>query len=221
MVIVLPMIIFSIVRTILADKSSDLAAWKKILARWVLCFVLLFFFEYVLATIDTTCSTFMDILWKVRIRLENIKGYRPFEMTVEQAIMKSLRDTGGITSLAYAIEFCIITILQIIFIIKYFIRFCTLIILFIIAPIVILIHSFNLMLGKNSNILGDFFRTYIVFSFMQPLHALFYLVFFFSLSEIAVSVPILGMILLYALYRAGNIAKAMFGWEMSSSILAR
>ena len=219
--LILPLTVFSIIKMVLANKSTDLAAWKKIVARCIMSLVLLFFFEYILITIDSISGAFMNGLWKTRINLEKTNGYKPFELTIEQSIMKNLRDTGGITSLAYSLEFSFIIILQAMFFIKYIIRFCTLTILFIIAPVIIIVHSFSLILGRDVYILGEFFRTYIVFSFMQPLHALFYLIFFFSFSEIAINVPIFGMILLYALYRAGNIAKAMFGWEMSSSILSR
>ena len=76
------------------------------------------------------------------------------------------------------------------------------------------------MLGRNSNMLGEFFKTYIALVFMQPVHALFYLIFFFSFSEMVIKVPILGIILLFALYRAADIAKAMFGWELGSSIMS-
>lgn len=215
----LPMVILSIIRTVSAQKADDLAAWKKILTRWVLCVFLMFFFEYILAAIDTVCDILVQALWKIRLGLEE-SGYQPFEVTVETSLMKTLQNTGGVTSLAYAVEFVAIIVLQVLFLLKYVIRTFGIIALFIIAPIVILIHSFNLMRGKQSDTLGEFFKTYIVLTFMQPLHAFFYLIFFFSVSEIVINVPILGIILIYALYRAGNIAKAMFGWDMGSSILS-
>ena len=41
-----PMIVLAIIRAIMAKKASDLAAWKKILARWALCVFLIIFFLY-------------------------------------------------------------------------------------------------------------------------------------------------------------------------------
>ena len=43
----LPLILFSIIRVFMAKKAADLAAWKKVLTRWVLCIVLLLFFQYI------------------------------------------------------------------------------------------------------------------------------------------------------------------------------
>lgn len=215
----LPMFLLALIKTITAKKASDLAAWKKILARWVLSMFLILFFQYILAAIDTAADYLIDGFWKIRLSLET-GGYSSFEVTVIQDIAFQLENTGGVTFLGYAIEFVAIVILQTLFLVKYIIRAFAIIALYVMAPLIILIHSFNLMLGRDSNILGDFFKNYISLVFMQPLHVLFYLIFFFSFSEMAINVPIVGILLLYALYRANSIAKAMFGWELGSSIFS-
>ena len=219
MILALPMMLIAVIKVATVNRASDLAAWKKILVRWVLCIALLLFFQYILAAIDVLSDTFMDIFWKTRIGLES-DGYQSFEATVMGDLIYQLENTGGVTSLAYALVFLALVVVQMIFFGKYIIRSFAIIFLFIIAPIVMLIHSFNLMLGRNSNMLGQFFKNYISLAFMQPLHVLFYLIFFFSFSEMVIKVPILGIILLYALYRAVDITKAMFGWELGSSIFS-
>ena len=115
----------------------------------------------------------------------------------------------------------IIVVLQILFLGKYVARSFGILFLFVMAPIVIVKHSINLMLGNQSDTLGDFFKNYIILTFMQPFHAMFYIIFFFSLSEIAISIPVLGIVLLYALLRAGSIVKAMLGWDLGSSIFSK
>ena len=220
MAIALPLILFSLVKMINSKKARDLAAWKKILVRWILCFALAYFYEYILAAIDLVCDSLIDAFWHYRKSLESDRNYLAFEVTVEGSIIKAINDTGGVTSMGYAIEFFMLVLLQVLFLIKYVARTFIIMIFFIITPIIIIIHSVNLMLGKDSNILGEFFKTYLILSFMQPFHALVYIVFFFALSEIVINIPILGILFLYALYRAGNIAKAMFGWELGSSIIS-
>jgi len=215
----LPLMLFSLVKIAIANKASDLAAWKKIALRWVLCILLLSFFQYILIAIDLLADTFIDIFWKTRISLEN-GGYQSFESTVIADLVYNEGNTGGVLSLAYAFVFFALVVMQMIFFGKYMVRAFAIIFLFILAPIVMLMHSFNLMLGKTSNMLGQFFKNYTSLVFMQPLHALFYLIFFFSFSEMVIKVPILGIILLYALYRAVDIIKAMFGWELGSSIFS-
>lgn len=215
----LPLILFAIAKTVMARNALDLAAWKKILVRWILCLALMFFYTYILTAIDFIADTLMDGFWNVRTNLES-QEYSPFEVVVEKSLINTIKNTGGVTSLAYSVEFVLITILQIAFFLKYIMRTLTIILLFIIFPVIVLIHSMNLMLGKQSNILGNVFKLYILMEFLQPLNALFYIVFIFSLSQIAINVPVLGIILLYSIYRAEKVVQAMLGVEIGSSILS-
>ena len=215
----LPLLILAITKTIMAKKADELAAWKKILVRWLLGLVLMFIYVYILIAIDLVSDSLVDFFWNIRKSLEEA-GYSSFESTIEIVLINTFKKTGGVTSLAYSIEFLAIIVIQVLFFIIYAMRLFFIIFLFTIAPIVILIHSFNLILGKQSNVLGNFFKSYILLTFLQPLHELIYIVFIFSLSEIAINVPALGIVLLLALYRAQNIIKAMFGWELGSSILS-
>ena len=215
----LPMVMIAIIKIFTSRTSTDLAAWKKILTRWFLCIFLMYFYHYILITMDTISDVLMNTLWDIRLSLENA-DYRAFETTVETSLLYTLTTTGGITYLAYAIELALIVILQGLFLIKYAIRVGLAILLNIFAPVVILMHSIFLMIGKNSNVLGTFFKTYTMCAFIQPIHALVYIIFFFSLSEIAINVPLLGIVLLYALYRTEKIVKAMFGWDIGTSILS-
>ena len=214
-----PLILLAIVRTVMARNAEDLATWKKILVRWVLCIALIFFYKYLLAAIDVIADVFINGFWNIRKSLEG-SGYKSFEVTIEEALINSLKTTGGVTSLGYSIEFVFIIILQILFLFKYLARSLVIIMLFVAAPLIVLIHSFNLMLGKENNILGTFIKTYIFMEFMQPIHAFFYIIFFFSLSEVAIIAPVLGILLLFAIYRAENIVKSIAGFELGSSILS-
>lgn len=219
MVLCLPFILISLIRVFMSKGARDLAAWKKVLTRWVLCFALMFFFEYILIAIDTVANMILNNLWKIRISLEN-GGHQAFEATVETSVLKSINKTGGVLSFAYSLEFFLIVVLQILFVYKYSMRVFTMIYLFATAPIYILSHSVQVMLGKESGTLGSFFKTYMVNSFMQPVHAFFYLVFFFSFSEIAIRVPVIGILLLYAMLRASTIIKAITGWELGTSVFS-
>ena len=219
LLLAVPMILFAIMRTISVQKARDLAAWKKILTRWALCVFLIVFFPYIFAAIDTAAGSLVDGFWQMRVGLEEA-GYSAFETTVIEDLSFQVENTGGVTSLAYSVVFAALVIAQVLFLIKYVFRVLGILLLFIAAPVIIMLHSIRLMMGKESDVLGEMFKNYISLAFMQPVHALFYLIFFFSLSEIAINVPVVGIILLYALYRASNIAKAMFGWELSSSIFS-
>lgn len=215
-----PMFLVAIVKAIFATTAQDLAAWKKIMARWAICILLMFLYQYVFAIIDAIAYSLVDSFWNVRVGLET-SGYNAFEISIMKELAFQLENTGGVTSLAYGITFALLFIMQLLFLVKYAIRAFGILLIFIITPAIVLIHSFRLMLGSDSDLLGRLFKNYIALVFMQPLHAMFYLIFLFTFSEMAIKVPVLGIILLYALYRAGQIAKAMFGWELGSSIFSK
>ena len=214
-----PMTLYALFRILASGKAKDLAAWKKIFARWFLCFILIFMYQLIFVFIDSVADSLVDSFWDIRIKLEE-NGYTPFESSVIEDVSTQIENTGGVTSLAYSILYTGFVVMETLFLAKYTIRTFGIIILSIVAPLIILLHSIKLMIGKNSDMLGEFFKIYLVLVFMQPLHAMFYLIFMFSLSEMIIKVPLLGIVLLYALYRAGNIAKAMFGWDLSTSIMS-
>ena len=212
------MFVYALVRVLGAQTSRDLAAWKKVFGRWLLGLFLIFFIPYILIAMNTLNDTIVNILWEARIKMES-NGYRGFEVALFDDISNNVINTGGTLSLAYGLEYLFLTILQIVFLLKYAFRALLLMISFAVAPIIILIHSVNVMIGKDSTILKGFFKEYASNLYMQPLHALLYLVFLFSASEIAITIPVLGIILLYALYRGEKIVKLILDMETGISVL--
>ena len=219
LILSVPMLIWSIIKVIMAKNAPAVAAWKKILVRWALCIFLIIFYRYALVAIDTAVDFTVEGLWNIRLSMED-NGYQGFEATTIEKTLDQYEKSGGVTSLGLAIVFLILVVIQMFFLVKYIGRMFAIMLLSMLAPVIILLHSIYLMLGKESNVLGDFFKNYLALSFMQPLHALFYLIFFFSVSEMAIAVPMVGILLLYAMLRAVSIAKAMFGWEMSTSMFS-
>ena len=87
--------------------------------------------------------------------------YRPFEVIVEKSLINSFQKTGGVTSLAYSIEFLGIVVMQILFIILFAMREFMIIFLFAFAPVFIFMDALYFLLRKNKNVLGSFFSKYI------------------------------------------------------------
>ena len=127
---ILPMILVAIVKVMAANKAADLAAWKKILTRWVLCLILIYFFQYVFIVIDTLSDRFVDGFWNMRVQMEE-SGHTSFETTVEGDLADQIENTGGVTSLAYSVVFCGIVVMQVLFIVKYAFRTFAMLFLFI------------------------------------------------------------------------------------------
>jgi hypothetical protein len=74
------------------------------------------------------------------------------------------------------------------------------------------------MTGGDETTLKSFLQNYVSLLFMQPLHALIYLIFMFTASEIMLKAPLLGIVFLYALYRAEKIIKIMLDLNTGFSL---
>jgi hypothetical protein len=214
----LPIFIYALFRALGAQSARDLAAWKKVLGRWLVVLILLFIVQYILAAIAEFNNVIMNMLWNVRLELES-QGHTGIEIELFEKTADQILNTGGNLSLAYSIEFIFMAGLQILFFIKYIMRMFSLMLLTVLGPIIIIMHGFKIMLGKDSSTLKSWIKKYISLIYMQPIHAILYLVFMFTASEIVVQIPVLAIIMMYALYRGENIAKGLLNMEEGISIL--
>ena len=219
LVIAIPMFIISIIRALSTNSVRDSAVWKKILGRWGVAVVLLFFMQFILILLDTINDTFMDALWNFRIGLEE-NGYSPFEYVVFENLLQNSVNTGGFLSFAYAIEYGALLVIQILFFVKYFSRTFMLMFLFGLGPIFVIIHTIKFTFNGDSDALRDWLKKYASLLFIQPIHALFYLLFSVAASEIAVIAPLLGIFFLYGLFVSEKIAIAILDMQ-GESIFAK
>lgn len=215
-------VIYSSVRVVIVDRRSgsaarELASWKKVLGRWVFSLFLIMTIYLVLILISVINDNIMDNLWEIRLNLES-GGYKAFEVAFYEAISTGAIQNGGLTYLAYVIEYVFFIFVQLMFAIKYILRAVVLMFFYAIAPFIVFMNGFNLMRGKDGDVLKDFFKNFLSLTFMQPLHAMLYLVIMFSVSEIASTIPLAGIFVLFMLYRSDKIAKTMLQLETGISI---
>lgn len=213
-----PIFVYALIKALTATESRDLAAWKKVLGRWLVALILLFTLQYILSAILSFNDILMDVMWKTRLTLEE-DGHSGIELELFNKSASGILNTGGNLSLAYGIEYIMMSFLQILFLVKYVVRMFTLMLLTAIGPLIIVVHAFKIMIGKESSTLKAWLKKYAALTYIQPIHALLYLIFMFTASEIVVQIPVLGIAMMYALYRGESIAKSMLNLEEGTSIL--
>jgi hypothetical protein len=209
--------IYALIRMALSTTGDDLARWKKVMGQWFLCLVLLFLGYWVLIALNGINDAIMDSLWSIKNSLEE-NNYSSFEIELFTASKANIQNSAGDVAFAYTLEFAAMIIFQIMFFVKYALRALGLIILFLFSPIFILIHAVRVMTGGDETTLKSFLQNYVSLLFMQPLHALIYLIFMFTASEIMLKAPLLGIVFLYALYRAEKIIKIMLDLNTGFSL---
>jgi hypothetical protein len=211
------LLIYSLIRVIAADSVKDMAGWKKVLGNWLVCLLFIFFVKYIIIILNTLNDKLMDMLWTVRKSLEE-SDYENFEYALFQTSVNDIQNASGFVFFAYSLEYAVMVIFELMFFVKYMIRALSLIFLTVIAPIIGIFHAFNVMNGKDNNILKTWLSQYNSLLFLQPIHALIYIIFLFTASQIAINAPLLGLLFLYALYRAEKIVKLMLNMQDGLSI---
>ena len=155
----------------------------------------------------------MNTVWSARIALENANNIS-FEFVFYDNIWETLAQAGGMQFVGYGILFIFLIWVTIKFFLKYIMRVFKILFLVVMSPIVGAVYTFQKAGEKNSSdAITKWFSSYCMNLYIQPIHAIIYLIFMFSANEIATSAPFLGLIFLWALERADKIIKAITGFN--------
>lgn len=139
-------------------------------------------------------------------------GYSSFESELFKVCLDGVVMYGGAKAFAYAIEFIAFVVIQVMFFGKYIMRSFKIFMLVFLAPVFAVMHIFSKLRGEDG-CLKAWIKHYTMNVLMQPFHALIYLIFMFTVSEIAIRAPLLGVALLWVLSRAEKIIKVMLEFD--------
>ena len=205
------LILITTIRLAVSTTALDKAKFKALILDWLVGFFFSFFVKYVFIGLNILLSLFMDILWEARMALET-SNHISFEFVFHGEIWQSISQTGGMQLVGYGILYIFLIWVTLKFLVKYVMRVFKVLFMVVISPVVGVIYTFN-KAGEEggSNAIKEWIVSYSTNLFIQPVHALIYLIFMFSASEIAMAAPILGIIFLWALERADKIIKAITG----------
>jgi len=90
--------------------------------------------------------------------------------------------------------------------------------LIVIAPLITITYSIDKVSDDRAQAFSTWFKEFIVNVFVQPVHAIIYLVFIFSAGAIAQSYPLIGLVFLLALGRAEKMVKQIFSLREAASM---
>lgn len=195
------------IRMALATNPEGKVNYKKMFKNWIVGFALLFILHYGIIVILELVN------WTLTLIPESISG-KNFEIEI---ITKTINifdnNESAWYSLLYAITYVIIVGYQVYFIIKYFKRLLTMGFLVMIAPLITVTYAIDKAGDGKAQAFETWKKMFIGNAFMQSVHALMYMIFMYSASEIATKAPMIAVIFFIGILKGEEIFKKLFKLE--------
>ncbi len=214
------------IRMAISTVASDQAKYKKMLMGWVESIVILFVMPYIMSALFTFGESVTGIFYNIRNSLlgQKVPGsaigeYGVFEETVRKQIFVKMYDCSGLNLALWSLIYWAILFNELRFLWLYLKRVLIVGFLLIISPIITITYSIDKVGDGKAQAFGLWMKEFILNVLIQPLHALLYLIFIFSANSIAMSSPLVGVALLFAMGQAERMVKVIF--DMKGSVTLR
>lgn len=214
-VISLCVLIYIGIRMALSTVASDKAVYKQMLMDWICGFILIFLMQYIIAFAVITSEGIVEMLPEQTVNLENvlIKGNG-----AEIGIQGQMEEAKGWNFVTSCVLYWMLVYYQIKFMILYFRRLFSVCLLTIVSPIICVVYPIDKVKDKKAQSFKTWIKEIMVNIYIQPLHAMLYIVFIISATEIAKVAPLFAIIFLAALSRGEKIVKNIFNIRGMTSI---
>lgn len=217
LVLQMAMLIYLGIRMAISTIASEKAKYKDMLIDWLVSMILLFTLPYIMAGITMISEAIVEIAYS----LKTVNG---FEKSILWQATNLLHVTSGWSYVATIFMYIVITFYQLKFFLLYFYRFLSIGFLIVISPLITITYSASKTpisdggKKKGKTAFNLWMEEYMVNAFIQPIHAVIYLVFIISANEIFKIAPFLSIIFFMSLSRAEKIVKNIFSMRDKSSI---
>lgn len=213
LVIVLSLLILVYIgiRMAISTVASQRATYKNMLINWAASFVLIFVLHFFMIIILNLAQAGMDIV-------SGLLSDSNFEVQIWENMVEAIKQQNGWELVLYEITYWILTFYQLRFFFMYMKRLLSTAFLIVIAPLITVTYSIDKVKDNRAQALGAWFKEFMVNATIQPLHAVLYLLFIGTASELATQAPILALIFFMALSRGEKIVKTVFGMRGLKSI---
>lgn len=196
-------LIYMGIRMGISTVASDKAKYKRMLGDWLFGFMLIFVLHFFIIFISnlSTSATYI---------LSSIAEPATLESDIMEYNMVMVNTGKGWDVVAQAIIYWILVFYQLRFFLIYIKRFLMIGLLIVISPIMTITYAIDRAADKQSQIFSSWAKELSVNLFIQPLHALLYLVFMNTAGQIATVAPLLAVAFIMALSRGEKIVKGIF-----------
>lgn len=218
------------IRIVISSSAGDKAKYKQFFVDWVVALCLIFFLHYIMAFTMTMSETVTDILAgdrtnqgrikEVNIRLTETDGTTTFKDSGTEVCFSSnftgvarmkADYQGGTLKIGYSILYIALTVYTVYFAFVYLKRLLMLAFFTMIAPLVALTYPLDKIKDGKAQAFNYWFKEYMFYALLQPMHMLLYTVFVSSALSVAANNLLYAIVALAFIVPAEKIVKQMFG----------
>ena len=219
------------IRIVISSSNGDKAKYKQFFVDWVVALCLIFFMHYIMAFTMTMSETVTDVLAgdntsndrvkEVNIILTKTDGTTPYVEDDKKVMQFSSNFTGvarikatyqsGTLKLGYSVLYIGLTVYTVYFAFVYLKRLLMLAFFTMIAPMVALTYPLDKIKDGKAQAFNYWFKEYMFYALLQPMHMLLYTVFVSSALSVAANNLLYAIVALAFIVPAEKIVKQMFG----------
>lgn len=203
------------IRMAISTLAEDKAKYKKMLIGWIQSFILIFFMHYIILISMVLSDSLLNIIKSMTGAgqaegnfIINALFNAEFNITIN--LFKNAFLLMGWDAVSASIAFWLIVFFQVKFFMLYAKRMLSVAFLIIIAPLITVTYPIDKAGDGKAQAFTAWFKEFEVNMFIQPLHALLYVVFIVSASEIASRAPLLAALFFMGLSRGEKVMKEIF-----------
>lgn len=207
------------IRMAISTVASDKVKYKKMLIDWATSFVLIFIMQYILVIAMETADGILEIIPETEENLETVIMVGDGENNERSnSIQAKLSSKKGWNFVTVCVLYWMLVYYQIKFLMLYIKRLFSTDLLIVIGPLVTLTYAIDKVGDNKAQGYMKWLKELLVNIYIQPLHALLYVVFIGSAGEIAKHAPLFAILFLAALSRGEKVVKNIFNIRGLSSI---
>ena len=218
------------IRIVISSSAGDKAKYKQFFLYLVVALCLIFFLHYIMAFTMTMSETVTDVLAgdrtnqgrikEVNIRLTETDGTTTFKDSGTEVCFSSnftgvarmkADYQGGTLKIGYSILYIALTVYTVYFAFVYLKRLLMLAFFTMIAPLVALTYPLDKIKDGKAQAFNYWFKEYMFYALLQPMHMLLYTVFVSSALSVAANNLLYAIVALAFIVPAEKIVKQMFG----------
>lgn len=203
-VISLVILVYVAIRMALSVTAYGKSKYKKMLINWFVSFALIFMMNYFVVA----ALTVSDGLTSILAPHNNSKS---FEQDLMQMNLNKMNQYSGWELIVPALTYWVLIFYQFKFFMMYMKRLLSTGFLVLISPLITVSYAIDKIQDNEAQALSTWFKELMTNIFMQPLHALIYIVFMFSAAKIAQVAPLFAVFFLMALSKTEKVVRNSIG----------
>ncbi len=205
------------IRMALSTVTSDKIKYKQMLMAWVESIIILFLLQYIISILFQLGEVFGNMIYNIKCNLGS-SGEIGFETEIMDTLQKSMLGQAGWEFVANVLPYWFLIFIQTKFFLSYFKRLITVGFLILISPLVTVTYPIDKVGDGKAQAFSVWFNELAINIFIQPIHAMIYLVFIYTAGEIAKHSILVALVFLLSLTKVEKIVLFLFNLRNVASL---